>query len=1227
MPISVLTPRKSIEKAFLKVKPGRDQIEKFKLNLITLLDQINENESEEFHKNNISKFLVDTYYGKNYYINTKSKNDLVIHLGPKSSDSVGVIIETKNPTNKAEMIQPGALNNKALQELVLYYLRERFIEKNLEVKHLVVTNVHEWFIFDGSLFEKAFAQNKSLVQKFIDFEEKRLAGTSTDFFYKEVAAVAIDELISGTSKAGNSLSYSYFDIRDYEKIVRNKNKADDKELVALFKLLSPEHCLKLPFKNDSNTLNKDFYTELLHIIGLTEVKDGSKKLISRNIPAKRNKGSIIENTITQLEALDKLSRIPNPHAFGATPEDRYFNVALELTITWVNRILFLKLLEAQLLAYNKGDDSYSFLNTKRIKDFDDLNTLFFQILAKKNSDRDEELSDTYAKIPYLNSSLFEPVELEQICFPVSQLQPNRHLPIISKTVLKDSSGKKRNGEIDTLSYLFAFLDAYDFSGESSEDIQEENKTLISASVLGLIFEKINGYKDGAFFTPGFVTMYMSRQAVRSLIVQKFNQEKSWNCKTIFDLYDKIEDKKEANSIINSIKICDPAVGSGHFLVSALNEIIAIKSELKILLDRTGKTLRDYNIEVSNDELVITNDDGKLYEYNPHSDESQSVQEALFHEKQSIIENCLFGVDINSNSVKICRLRLWIELLKNSYYKQQSDFTELETLPNIDINIKCGNSLISRYSLDSDLSAALKKSKYSVSAYRNAVEKYRHAENKEQKKEMDNFLSEIKSNFRTEISNNDPKMRRLISRRGELSDLLNQHQLFSLSKSEVKTRDNTKKKLEGDIKKLEGDIEEIKNNIMYSNAFEWRFEFPEVLDDKGDYVGFDLIVGNPPYGVSIKGRERVWLSDNVGVVPDYEIYYWFINRGHQILKDGGTLSYIIPNSLLFNVNAQAYRLSLFKDWRINEILDCTDFDIFADATVRNVVLDLTKNFKSEIVGYRETSKVGSFENLISSPIQYLQRALVESNNLNWGLLFKLPESVIGLVSKIRNSCVPAITNFPEMSQGLIAYDKVQGTPDEIRDTRGYHSFEKKDDTYKPWLYGSDVTRYDVTWNGKEFIKYGDNIANPRDPKFFKGRRILIREITNPTIYAGITDEELYFDPAVIVVLDHTSGNIPLLAFLGILNSKLAKFYHFNGSPKATKGAFPKILVTDVKSFPLPANLTFDVYKNLEAAVGAVLAAKSIEDEAYVQLNKKIDEIVYTLYSLSADEIALIEAATA
>lgn len=909
MELNILKPRKALNKAYLRVKPNRVEIENFKKNLSLLLDSIDDNESEEFHKNLVSDFLKDTYYKHSHFVNTKGRNDLVIHNAEKSSSTVGVIIETKKPTNKAEMLSKEKINVKAFHELVLYYLRERITQKNVEIKYVIATSINEWFIFDATIFDRLFAQNKALVKQFIEFERGALADTKTDFFYKQIVEPFVSEI-------SHQIDFTYFDIRDYEKILRNADKKDDKHLIILFKIFSPEHLLKLPFANDSNSLDKRFYEELLHIIGLTETKEKNRKVIKQNKKGERNTGALLENAIIQLDSLDKISRLENPTQFGKNQEDRLFNVSLELSITWVNRILFLKLLEAQLLAYHKGDKSYEFLNTNKIKDYDDLNSLFFQVLARRQDERNEDLNPIFSKIPYLNSSLFEPTEIEHATLFISQLRNDKTIPLYSQTILKDNKGRKQSGEINPLEYLFKFLSAYDFTSEGSEEIQEDNKTLINASVLGLIFEKINGYKDGSFFTPGYITMYMCRDTIRKAVIQKFNDIKGWNCESINSLYDKIDDKVEANNIINDLKICDPAVGSGHFLVSALNEIISIKNDLKILSDRQGRRLKEYQLEVVNDELIVTDEDGEFFEYFPGNKESQRIQETLFHEKQNIIENCLFGVDINPNSVKICRLRLWIELLKNAYYKNE---TELETLPNIDINIKCGNSLVSRFDLDSDIKLALKKteSKWTVSNYRNAVDTYRNAQNKEQKKSMEKLINEIKTNFRSEISANDPKIKRLRNITGELYSLNNQQQLFELSKKEKVAQTKKAQKLSSDVKKLEAEIAEIKNNKIFEDAFEWRFEFPEVLDNNGSFTGFDVIIGNPPYGVKLEEQELQHLKTNL--FNSSETAILFIHRGRELLNKNGKQSYIIPKAFTFASNYSSIREALLNELTL--VADC------------------------------------------------------------------------------------------------------------------------------------------------------------------------------------------------------------------------------------------------------------------------------------------------------------------
>jgi adenine-specific DNA-methyltransferase len=1012
MTLTPLSPRKALNKAFLKVKPNRTDIEVFKSNLIALLDRSNDTESEEFHKNLVSDFLKKTYYEPNHFINTKGRNDLVIHNGDKASSTVGVILEAKKPTNKGEMIAAGNINKKAFQELVLYYLRERITHKNLEVKYLIITNINEWFIFDATTFDRLFAQNKALVGQFTDFEEGRLSETKTDFFYKQIAEPFI-------AKISAEIEFTYFNLQDYQKPLRNDDPSDDHKLIALFKLLSPEHLLKKPFANDSNSLDKRFYSELLHIIGLTETKEGGKKLIQRNQENDRNTGSILEDAIIQLDSLDKLSRLSNLNQFGSTTQDRLFNVALELSITWINRILFLKLLEAQLLSYNNGDASYAFLNFERIRSYDDLNSLFFQVLARKHEDRNADVKNTFAQVPYLNSSLFEPTEIEQDTLFISNLRDDKQLPILSNTVLKDQNGKKRSGKLGTLEYLFEFLNAYDFGAEGSEEIQEDNKTLINASVLGLIFEKINGYKDGSFFTPGFITMYMCRETIRKAVVQKFNEAKAEknkaeelnNYESFTDVYNAIGSRRdfsheEAAALVNNIKICDPAVGSGHFLVSALNEMIAVKHELGILADREGKFIRDYDIAVENDELVITDANGELFEYKPNNKESQRIQETLFHEKQSIIENCLFGVDINPNSVKICRLRLWIELLKNAYYTKASfDSAQptLETLPNIDINIKCGNSLVSRFAIDSDLNQALKQSKWNIESYRMAVSTYRTAQNKEQKREMERLIADIKSDFRSNIDN--PFKKRISVVRGKVDKLateINTQQQWGEKPSKQLT-----KELEtatAQLKKLEQEKDEIENNKIFENAFEWRFEFPEVLDNDGRFVGFDVVIGNPPY-INLE-RDKSF-SDQVSRLGYLtynkrgDLYCLFVEMGFTILRNHGLFTYIFPNKWMQAGYGKELRKYLLQ-YDILLIADFGDIQVFDEATTYPCILVSKKEKKIETIAIANISSVDSdsFSNHI---LDITEKFLIEQfNDETWiTSSFRDNELVSRLTSTNRN----------------------------------------------------------------------------------------------------------------------------------------------------------------------------------------------------------------------------------
>ena len=839
-----LKPTQVLNKAYRQIAVETTDFEHFKSALQILLDNVSDGQREETQKEHLRNFLSETFY-KPYYMAPEEDIDLAVRLDKTAKSNIGLLIEVKSTTNKSEMISVDNLNKKALQELLLYYLKERVTKKNTDIKYLIATNICEYFIFDAQEFEQKFYQNKKLRREFQDFQDGRKTSNKTDFFYTEIASPFIEEV------QGN-LEYTYLNIYDYHKYLREDGNNAPKKLIELYKIFSDTHLLKLSFQTDSNSLNRGFYSELLHIIGIEEKKEGNKTVIVRKSIEKRSEASLLENTINQLDAEDCLYKIKNIALYGSTREERLFNVAMELCITWINRILFLKLLEAQMLKYHNGKLCYKFLTIKKIRDFDDLNTLFFQVLARNFEHRTPSILKNFEYVPYLNSSLFEVTELESDTIKINSLSQREELPLLPSSVLKNKKGNLKVDSLPTLGYLFAFLDSYNFASEGSEEVQEEAKTLINASVLGLIFEKINGHKDGSVFTPGIITMYMCHEAITKTVLQKFNGFYGWNCTSVIDLYNKIDDISKANDLINSIRICDPAVGSGHFLVSALNELIYLKYELGILVDVNGKRIRkqDYTFAIENDELIVTDSENNLFTYNPCNEESRRMQETLFREKKLIIENCLFGVDINPNSVKICRLRLWIELLKNAYYTQSSNYQYLETLPNIDINIKCGNSLVYRFNLEDSIKSVLRETGITIKQYKNGVAKYKNAQDKEEKKELEILISEIKSKLKTEIGQKEPKRVKLNRYRAELNDLLTP-QLFEFTKKEQKERQKRIEFLHRGIKVLEDYFQEICSNKIYLGAFEWRLEFPEVLDDEGNFIGFDCIIGNPPI---LRGRD-------------------------------------------------------------------------------------------------------------------------------------------------------------------------------------------------------------------------------------------------------------------------------------------------------------------------------------------------------------------------------------
>ncbi|SOD99787.1 class I SAM-dependent DNA methyltransferase [Spirosoma fluviale] len=1258
MQLTARTPAKSLDRVYALQPATRDQIERLKTSYLKLLPLINEKESEENVKDHLMDFLKEVYYRDAHVVAPKGKTDFVIHLGKDATTQAGVLFEVKRPANKGEMITRQNLNVKAFHELLLYYFQERQRSQNSDIRHCVITNVFEWFIFDAALIDRLFYRNAHLTKEYKAWATGQKVSKNNDLFYNEIIKPFLAELTA-------EIPFTYFDIRDYQKIVADADKVNDKALLSLYKILSPTHLLKLPTATDSNRLNPKFYSELLHLIGLEEVKEGGKKVIRRKEAGKRDEGSLLENTLIELDSSGKFYQLHDRSQYGATTDEQLFSVALELCITWVNRILFLKLLESQLVKYHGGNKDYTFLNRETIPDFDELNKLFFRVLARKPSERQASIQTKFGRVPYLNSSLFETTELENDSIGVNQLDNGLTLPILRNSVLSDNPAYKNTKEVSTLAYLFAFLDAYDFASESREEIQEKNRTLINASVLGLIFEKINGYKDGSFYTPGFITEYMCRETIRKAVVQKFNDAKGWDCKDFANLENKDLDRAEANTLINEVRICDPAVGSGHFLVSALNELIAVKSDLGILQDATGKRIKDYTVSILNDELIVQDEDETPFQYvlqatGKPTAERQRVQKTLFHEKQTIIENCLFGVDINPNSVKICRLRLWIELLKNAYYTDESGFMELETLPNIDINIKQGNSLLSKFSLTEDLSDVFKKQKFSLRTYKDAVTAYKDAKTKDAKAELQRFINEIKSQFRETVINRDPRRKKLATLRGQRMLLDNNVDVFGNFIKDPKLVAAEITRTEKLIEQIENEIADIENNALYRGSFEWRFEFPEILNEKGDFIGFDAIIGNPPY---IRQEELV--ESKTLLKKDFpktytgtaDLYVMFVEHGLRILRPKGHFVFIIPNKWM----RAGYGLNLrkwLKTLAIEQIADFGDLPVFDEAITYPSILSVRNAPASELFQAVMIDTL-NYTNGLTTYIQANRFDILNESLQDEG--WQLTNvAKLQLIAKLRVGS----KTLGDYMDGKIYRGVLTGLNEAFvidRATKDQLIAENPSsaEIIKPFLAGRDVKRYQTPIIEKYIIftrrgicineypailNYLESFKErlmpcPKDWKGeWKGRKqgtYKWYEIQDAVDYYKEFESSKIVVPAIIKrpsnLLDtsgcYSNDKTTIVAtdskfVLGIMNCKVTDFVMQQIS-STKQGGYFEYKPVYISQIPIPYAIDFRK-KQIEKLVTEIQLAKSVDSTADTSaLEAEIDQLVYGLYGLTEEEIAVIE----
>ncbi len=738
------------------------------------------------------------------------------------------------------------------------------------------------------------------------------------------------------------------------------------------------------------------------------------------------------------------------------------------------------------------------------------------------------------------------------------------------------------------------------------------------------------------------------------------------------------------------------------MVSALNEMVCVAYDLGLIA-----SLYRYELKLENDEIIIHHTlTGEIFKYTiPHSenDPHHQIQKELFELKKSIIENCLFGVDINPNSCEITKLRLWIELLKYSYYifEEGKNTHDLETLPNIDINIKCGNSLIFNFPLNSKLTIGqtpefARQLKTEIKEYKNSVMLYKEGLG-EKTKILQNIakLKSLITNYFIEQHQANKHLKEslkaFISEYGDgifdLSTEFGMEMLKIARKNNYKfnpTLENMKPNPIGvEANRLLIKIKEcyeILENLRNSKALEWRFEFPEVLDDEGNFLGFDCIIGNPPYIRQEKIKDLKPLLQKQ--YHDFynsssDIYTYFFALAFNLLKEKGFNAFITSNKYTRAQYGAKLREFLLKNTTIISYMELSALKVFESATVDASIINFIKQTptKESVFEYYEPIK-NDKENLKNAhSLPMLQNALKTES-----FIFA-NTTLLDLRDKIEQNGTPLKDWGIQINYGIktgsneafiIPTEKrdaiLKNCDDTQKDGVGMSERERTIKLIKPILRGRDIKRYRYEWAGEWLINthngytsfshkippidieqypaikahldsHWDKISKRDDQgntpyhlrncayvEEFEKEKIVYGEIVQePRFYLDNGECELgvFYAEATSFIL--TGEHLHYL--LGMLHSQLVTFafktFYAGGGLGESGYRYKKAFI---ERLPIPQITTKnqELTQKITDCAEQILQAKAKDPKANTQeLEQKIDALVYQLYNLTDEEVKIIE----
>lgn len=882
-----------------------------------------------------------------------------------------------------------------------------------------------------------------------------------------------------------------------------------------------------------------------------------------------------------------------------------------------------------------------------------LTVLFFDTLNKERPNDDFTMPDgKTVKVPFLNGGLFDKEEFDEhlLTFPAKLF----HHPDFEDTILTEKSKGNARGFLD-------FLDAFNFT--VYEDSPDDHTVAVDPEMLGHIFENLlEDNKDkGAFYTPKEIVHYMCQESLTEYClsldffdygITMIDEDKRKLIESIikkkevdFELLKKSCQSEESSKSwfrqlemhLDKVKICDPAIGSGAFPMGLLQEIFSIK---ELIAYETGK------------------------EWKP--------AEA----KLNIIQNSIYGVDIEKGAVDIARLRFWLSLVV--------DEEKPRPLPNLDYKIVVGDSLISKFDgeiveIDWELKRSVGKAdEYVKNVQRLLIEvadkqkKYFNPNNKNKKK----LQAEIR-NLKIELLINQLSYNRLAYT--EKNPLKGG---FMPTSADIKHNTERELKIAGFNNLIDKLKNLLKNPDEPFNHFDWKLDFPEVLnpylvpDEK--QRGFDIVIGNPPY---IKEYTNRSAFEGIKRTPYYQgkmdIWYGFACTMIDLLKNKGIECFIAQNNWITSTGASIFRNKVLTECEIKIFTDFGNYKVFETAGIQTMIYIFQKSTprkeyyikysvlrndrinKSELIDFLNFTIPNDYSDKFLfklNPSTVKGKTFTFNNNISSEILKKIKtkgnlyltemEVAQGIVFPqdfVNNKSREMLMKTVEVGNGIFALSQ-----DELN-SLNLDSSEKK--LIKPYYTTDELDRYYANPKNKLWIIYtGSEFKNPksmepypnlkrhldrfkdvitsdnkpyglhraREEKFFKGESIIAQRKCPSRPSFTYTDFDCYVSATFYVI---QTSRINMKYLTGLLNSKLIEYWLRNKGKM--QGNNFQIDKEPLLAIPL-INADEKITKQIESIVDAILAAKKENPQADTsEWEKEIDQWVYKLYELTEEEIAIVE----